>query len=188
MNAALGNALLALARRAITERLGRDPGPEPASGADVVEELARPGATFVTLKIAGDLRGCIGTLRAHRPLREDCTRNAIAAAFEDPRFPPLSGQELSSVRIEISVLSPSRPFPCKDEADACARLVRGVHGVILYCHGHRATFLPQVWEQLPDPKSFLAALRRKAGLPLDAWDSDMELQVYEVEHVEEERS
>lgn len=187
MNAALGRALLDMARGAIAERLDAEPPREVPPDAETAEALARPGAVFVTLAIGGELRGCIGSLQAHRPLGRDCRSNAVAAAFEDPRFPPLSRRELSDTRVEVSVLSPPRPFPCSDEADARARLVAGKHGVILSFRGHRATFLPQVWEQLPDPSSFLAALKRKAGLPANFWDPGVELEVYEVEHVEEEK-
>lgn len=189
MTPELGNALLSIARNAIENAL--EPASAPAPRFDdprLVQELTHSGAVFVTLTIDGSLRGCIGSLSAHRPLAEDCSHNAVAAALEDPRFPPLWKKELDRIKIEVSRLSPARKFPCTSESDACARLIPGRHGVILSWHGHRATFLPQVWEQLPDPHSFLVELRKKAGLPGDFWAPDLELEVYEVEHVEESRN
>lgn len=188
MTPGLGDALLAIARSAIAERLGLDVQVPTVAESEVREVLARHGATFVTLAIGGVLRGCVGSLAAHRPLERDCAENACAAAFDDRRFPALSRQEMTSVRVEVSLLEPSRPFPCADEADACARLVPGRDGVILSCGSRRATFLPQVWEQLPEPREFLAALKRKAGLPAEGWPAGLHLEVYAVEHVAEEEA
>lgn len=187
MNGGIGPCLLELARRSIAEVLGTiaPPSEEPSDPA-LEERLARPGAVFVTLKRDGELRGCIGSLQAHRSLREDCASNAVAAAFEDPRFPPVSPGELAGIRIEVSILSPPVPFPCASESDACARLVPGTDGVVLSWRGRRATFLPQVWEQLPDPRQFLSALRRKAGIQPDLWDEDTRLEIYRVESFEED--
>lgn len=172
----LGFALLTIARNAIDTRFGHD--------ADTVTshpELSHPGATFVTLTQNGQLRGCIGSLEAHRPLAKDVAENAIAAAFHDPRFPPLKGEELERTRVEVSLLEPSEAIDFVDEADAIAQLRPGVDGVIL-THGHRrATFLPQVWEALPDPRKFLAQLKLKAGLSADFWDEKISLARYAVQ-------
>ena len=172
----LGEALLALARAAIGVRLGvAADAAAPAHAA-----LAAPGATFVTLRQGAELRGCIGTLEAHRPLGVDVQANAVAAALLDPRFPPLATGELAATSIEVSLLGASEPLPVMHEDDALARLRAGLDGVILACGGRRATFLPQVWEQLPDPREFLAALKRKAGLPGDFWSPQVTLARYSV--------
>ena len=171
----LGEVLLTLARAAIGDRLGVAAGAAPTHAA-----LAADGATFVTLRLGGELRGCIGTLEAHRALGADVRANAVAAAFRDPRFAPLTAGEFTAMAIEVSVLGRSEPLAAADERDALVRLRPGVDGVIL-AHGHRrATFLPQVWEQLPDPREFLAALKRKAGLPDDFWDTRVTLARYAV--------
>jgi len=187
MNQNLGNALLVIARNAITEAIGASRYTQaiPEFDPEIMDMLMQPGAVFVTLTIDGDLRGCVGSLRAHRSLLDDCFENAIAAALHDTRFLPVTSLELKLIRIEVSVLSTAEPFPCADEADACARLIPREQGVILNCHGHCATFLPQVWEQLPDPRDFLSALKHKAGLPHEFWDHSLHLSVYHVEHVEE---
>ena len=112
----------------------------------------------VTLTQAGSLRGCIGSLEAHRPLGEDVAGNALSAAFRDPRFQPLSVDELTRTRIEVSLLEAAQPFAFSDEADALARLRPGVDGLILHYGQRRATFLPQVWESLPKPRQFLQQL------------------------------
>ena len=178
-----GLILLPLARSAIVHRLGPT-GQAPAVAVKRAAWLEEPGASFVTLTSGrlpgGPLRGCIGTLEAHRPLREDVEANAVAAATRDPRFPPLSRAELEDAIVEVSVLSAPTALPVADEAELLARLRPGVDGVILSDAGHRATFLPQVWEQLPDPADFLARLRRKAGLPADYWGRDVVVETYTV--------
>ncbi len=148
--------------------------------------LQEEGAAFVTLTLHGNLRGCIGSLVAHRPLALDIQQNALAAAFEDPRFPPVSEKELAFLEIEISVLSPSQPLSFESPEDLLQKLQPEIDGVVL-AHGyHRATFLPQVWEQLPDPEEFLGHLCRKAGLPANAWRwPDIEISTYHVEKFEE---
>jgi AmmeMemoRadiSam system protein A len=171
----LGRALLALARNAIGERFGLVPAPVEA-----LPELATPGATFVTLTESGELRGCIGSLRAERPLGEDVQANAQAAAFADPRFPPLARHEFGHVRIEVSLLGEAEFMNFADEADALAQLRPHVDGVILFHGCRRATFLPQVWESLPDPARFLAQLKMKAGLSPALWDDRIMLARYEV--------
>ena len=171
----LGDVLLQQARAAIAREFGL-----PAEGAGH-PGLAEPGACFVTLTLDGALRGCIGSLVAHRALGEDVRANACAAAFSDPRFPPLSAAEFARVRVEVSLLSAAEPFPVADEADACARLVPHEDGVILQWGSQRSTFLPQVWAQLPEPAQFLAQLKRKAGLPADFWAPELRLSRYRVQ-------
>ena len=172
---ALGAALLARARNAIAAALGLATGPEPDH-----PELGAPGATFVTLRLAGALRGCIGTLTAERALHADVRRHAHAAAFEDPRFAPVAREEFAQLQIEVSVLGAAEPLDVASEAEARRALRRGVDGVVLEWRGRRATFLPQVWEQLPQPASLLNALKLKAGLPPDFWAEDLRLARYEV--------
>lgn len=175
MSSDLGECLLGLARGAIAARLGL-----PERCVPDLPELARPGATFVTLTQAGELRGCIGTLEAHRPLRDDVRANALAAAFRDPRFPPLERREFERTRVEVSLLTAPRPIEIASEQDLVSRLRPGIDGVILSSGTHRATFLPQVWESLPDARQFLAHLKHKAGLAPDYWDDRVQVSLYEV--------
>ncbi|HEY7758392.1 MAG TPA: AmmeMemoRadiSam system protein B [Burkholderiales bacterium] len=138
------------------------------------------GACFVTLTRHGKLRGCIGTLQAHRKLLDDVKANAKAAAFLDPRFEPLTATEFKSTLVEISLLSAAEPIAFAGEAQAIAALRPNLDGVILECGRNRGTFLPQVWEQIPDPREFLAHLKRKAGLAPDFWADDVRLSRYTV--------
>lgn len=179
----LGEALLVRARNAIAAEFDMPPQPEPAH-----PQLAEPGATFVTLTRDGDLRGCIGSLEAWRPLAGDILANARAAAFRDPRFPPLARAELPATRIEVSLLGAAEPIPCADEADALRQLRPGVDGVIFECGGRRATFLPQVWDSLPERKDFLAHLKQKAGFAPDFWSPEVRLSRYEVRKWKEQAS
>lgn len=181
-----GAVLLAIARQTLEETLGATGSHQaPPAISDPMDEhpwLAEPGATFVTLRRAdGELRGCIGSLEAARPLLEDLRHNALAAARRDPRFPRVEADELGALSLEVTVLDPPRPFPIRDEADALARLRPGVDGLVLGWGRHRATFLPQVWESLPEPRDFLAQLKRKAGMATDFWHPDIELRRYTVE-------
>jgi len=171
----LGTALLALARGAIGAEFGA---PERAVAPH--EALAAPGATFVTLRQEGALRGCIGSLEARRSLGADVRANAVAAAFRDPRFAPLVVHEFHATTIEVSLLSASVELAFVDEADAVVQLRPGIDGVILEAGRRRATFLPQVWEQLPEPREFLAALKHKAGLPEDYWSAQVRVARYTV--------
>ena len=170
-----GRILIPLARAAIGRELGHD---LPAA-ADAAW-LRAPGATFVTLTADGQLRGCIGTLEAHRPLLEDVTANAVAAAFRDPRFQPLGRDEFTAVAIEVSLLSAMEILHSDDEAGALAQLRPEIDGVALQYGHHRSTFLPQVWEQLPDRTEFIAQLKYKAGLPPDFWSNELKLSRYTV--------
>jgi AmmeMemoRadiSam system protein A len=172
----LGEALLVRARNAIGGEFGLLPRAEEDD-----PRLHEPGATFVTLTQQGELRGCIGSLEAHRLLNLDVRQNAIAAAFRDPRFAPLAREEFERTRVEVSLLSRAEAMNCVDEDDALRQLRPGRDGVILEYGRHRSTFLPQVWESLPEPRQFLAQLKRKAGLPPNLWDRDMRLSRYEVE-------
>jgi AmmeMemoRadiSam system protein A len=171
----LGAALIATARGAIDAAFGR-----PEARVRPHAALDRPGATFVTLKQDGELRGCIGSLEAHRLLAIDVRRNALAAAFSDPRFPPLVAQELDVTTVEVSLLSPASRVEVADEEDLLARLDPGVDGIVLELGRRRATFLPQVWETLPDPRDFIGALKRKAGMPANFWSPEMRVSRYTV--------
>lgn len=129
------------------------------------DELLKLGASFVTLQRYDQLRGCIGKLEATRPLVEDVAENAFAAAFRDPRFPPLSEAERDGLEMDISVLSSPEAIAFASEPALLAQLQPGVDGLIIQAGQRRATFLPSVWQQLPDPESFLRHLKLKAGLP-----------------------
>lgn len=175
MSTERGPTLLAIARRAIAETLG-----EPAPAFDDAAWLDEPGATFVTLMQRGELRGCIGSLAAERPLREDLASNARAAAFRDPRFAPLTRREFTGITVEVSLLSPLEALSFESETHLLSLLRPGVDGVLLEHRWQRGTFLPQVWEQLPEPKSFLEHLKRKAGLPAGFWAHDIRISRYTV--------
>jgi AmmeMemoRadiSam system protein A len=174
-NTELGAALLRLARAAIGEKLGQ---PAPADASH--EKLHEPGATFVTLTQRGQLRGCIGSLEAHRALLHDVRENALAAAFRDPRFSPLSVEEFEFTSVEVSLLTPAAPMAFRDEADFMAQLRPGVDGIVFQYGRHRSTFLPQVWESLPEPDQFMQQLKRKAGLPPNFWHETVSISRYEV--------
>lgn len=155
-----GAELIRIARGSIREAFGLDAWPR----ADA-EWLREPGATFVTLRQGEELRGCIGSLEARRALGDDVAANARAAAFADPRFVPLSHHELDVTSIEVSLLSPSEPLPFATVAELFAKVVPGEDGIVIESGARRATFLPQVWDVLPEPRDFFGELARKAGLP-----------------------
>ena len=171
----LGRALVALARDAIGSRFGR-------AAAETLHDpaLDRPGATFVTLTQEAGLRGCVGSLEARRALSVDVSANAIAAAFHDPRFAPLAAHEFGITSVEVSLLSPQEAMAFADEGDLLRQLRPGVDGIVLQHGQRRATFLPQVWETLPEPRQFVAALKRKAGLREDFWAPDVKAARYTV--------
>ncbi|MBF0183436.1 MAG: AmmeMemoRadiSam system protein B [Magnetococcales bacterium] len=177
--------LAGVARLHLNRILRGQAGVQPEALTTRVAALAQPGACFVTLTRQGQLRGCIGSLQAHRPLANDLLDNAQAAALRDPRFPPVSAEELAALRIEVSLLSAPQPFPYSSPEDLLQRLQPGVHGVILSKGGRRATFLPQVWEQLPEAQSFLQHLCQKAGLSADCWREMPEISVYTVQKIVE---
>jgi len=182
MSADKGSVLIALARHAIADRLGiRSPAPD----IEAADWLQSQAATFVTLTMHGSLRGCIGTLAAYRPLLDDVQANAVAAAFHDPRFPALQVDEFGAIQVEVSLLSAMQPLFVSDESEACANIRPGLDGVVLEYGAHKGTFLPQVWEQLPEPAQFMAHLKLKAGLPADFWHPDMRLFTYQVDKFKE---
>ena len=177
-----GRKLLQIARASISAALG--PGPE--GGAPAAEEpwLKEWRASFVTLMQGEELRGCVGTLEAQRPLAADVAENARAAAFQDTRFKPLARDEFARTEIEVSLLSAPKRLRFEDHADLIARLRPGVDGVILEQgdekSGKRATFLPQVWEGLPDPEQFIVHLKQKAGIPQNASTQSCRVKRYTV--------
>lgn len=177
-----GSFLLRLAREVIAERLGLAGGEPPLPRGCDPGLLNRPRGVFVTLKQEGKLRGCIGSLNAQQPLLAGVRQNALHAAFGDPRFPPLTAAELETVRIEVSVLTALRPLEYGEAVELPALLRPGRDGVLLEKGGCSATFLPQVWEQLPNPVTFLEHLCLKAGLPADAWrQGGMQVKTYQVQ-------
>lgn len=170
-----GSTLLPIARAAIATALGR----AQAAIEDALW-LQAFGACFVTLTQHAQLRGCIGTLIAHRTLLSDIKANAAAAALHDPRFSPLTLVELERTEIEVSLLSPMQAMRFDNEAHALAQLQPGIDGVVLEYGRHRSTFLPQVWDQLPTASDFIAHLKQKAGLPVDFWAEGVRLHRYTV--------
>lgn len=195
-----GSALCQIARSAIAQRIGvvnphfdtpvKVIRPDPVSAEHLGYQnsaswLNTHRATFVTLTQHGALRGCIGSLTAYQPLRDDVAANAVGAAIRDPRFSPLPPAELADTRIEVSVLSEPEPLPFVDRADLLSRLRPGVDGLVLEFGNHRGTFLPQVWDSLPDPRDFLAQLVLKAGLPAGWWDNNTTISRYGVTAFEE---
>lgn len=170
-----GQILLNLARGAIESAFGM-----PSPAITDADWLHQPGATFVTLTRQGNLRGCIGALEAYRPLCEDVCQNALAAAFHDPRFSPLESRELADLKVEVSLLSHQQPISFTDETDALNQLRPDIDGVVFEVGTHRSTFLPQVWEQLSSPQSFMAHLKRKAGLAENFWSPEVKLYRYTV--------
>ena len=178
-------ALLTLARETIARHL-RGEGSPPVDMDAVSEGLRRDGASFVTLTKDGALRGCIGSLEPRRPLVLDVRENAVAAAFHDPRFPPVSTEELGDLRVQVSVLSVPQPLSYDGPKDLIAKLRPGVDGVVIESGWNRATFLPQVWEKLPDPHQFLEHLCLKAYLSADAYRRPgLDVYTYQVEKFEE---
>lgn len=177
-----GRILLPIARAAISHALN-----VPCAADETAPWLAEHGACFVTLTQYGELRGCIGTLQAHRSLLTDVKSNAVSAAMRDPRFMPLSVEELDITTVEISLLSPTIAMDVRDEADALAQMRPKVDGIVFEYGNYRSTFLPQVWEDLVQPRLFLAMLRRKAGLPDDFWEEGVKLSRYTVTKWSEKR-
>ena len=184
-----GQWLVKLARRTLaehfekkmpqTDRLALD-----AALADACYQVKC--GTFVTLTLNKQLRGCIGSLTSDEPIRTGVRRNAINAAFHDPRFPPLSAADFDKVQIEVSILSEPQQLTYRNSDDLVAKLRSGVDGVIVRKGHASATFLPQVWEQLPEPHDFLSHLCTKAGLAADAWrQTRLEISTYQVQHFAE---
>jgi uncharacterized protein len=172
--------LLELARASIDSALQRGE-LVPYSREPMHAELHRPAASFVTLRIGDDLRGCCGTVEASRPLCEDVWSNAWAAAFADPRFPPLTIDEWLDTRLQISVLSEPARCDVGSEAELLEVLRPGIDGLVLQHGARRGTFLPAVWEQLPAPADFVRHLKMKAGWPVNFWPADMQVWRYTTE-------
>ena len=143
------------------------------------------GAAFVTLKHKQSLRGCIGSIIAHRSLYNDIVHNAVAAAFEDPRFYPLSESELSHVEVEVSVLSKAEILEYEDFSDLLQKVRPDIDGLIINYNGSQGTFLPQVWEQLKTPREFLEHLSMKAGLTPSVYEKHPMIYRYGVDAIEE---
>ena len=174
-----GQLLISLARASIAEALGY-PSKTINTSPEDTNWLKQDAACFVTLTLNEQLRGCIGSLEAHRPLLNDIQHNARAAAFEDPRFRPLSSTEFEDIEIEVSLLSPMHPLTFETELEALEQLQPGIDGVIFEYGRYRSTFLPQVWEQLPSTRDFMAHLKQKAGLGADFWADEIRLSRYSV--------
>ena len=185
-----GRLLIRLARQTIARRLDQPLAGEDAAiraGADPA--LRRPSGTFVTLKINGQLRGCIGSLEPREAIFESVRSNAINAAFRDWRFSSLKVDELEKVQIEVSILTPPAPLAYRNADELKALLRPGIDGLIIRKAHHSATFLPQVWEQLPRVEDFLSHLCRKAGMAADAWrQGDLVVQTYQVAAFEETKA
>jgi AmmeMemoRadiSam system protein A len=173
-----GRVLVGLAREAI---LAGEAFPRAVLREWGEEWLRATAASFVTLRDAGELRGCIGTVDAHRALGDDVAHNAYAAAYRDTRFPPLTPDVRDRLEVEVSVLSGRVPVVAASEEALAQALRPGIDGVVIEYGQLRATFLPQVWESLPDPIDFLAELRRKARLPSRFWHPQLKVSRYTVE-------
>lgn len=187
--------MLSTEEQAVLLDLARDAVVHAARGEDlpaidldrVSDRLRRDGASFVTLNKDERLRGCIGSLEARRPLALDVQKNAVGAAIRDPRFPPVSAEELDDLTVEVSVLGRPEPLPYEGVEDLCGKLRPGVDGVVIERGWHRATFLPQVWEKLTGERQFLQRLCLKAGLAPDAYSSgDLDVYTYQVEKFKEQ--
>lgn len=177
--------LLRIARRAMECGVRRENLPA-VDETDLSSPLREHGASFVTLTIHGELRGCIGTLEARQPLARDVCEHAVAAALEDPRFPPVREDELSRIQIEVSRLTRPIQLEYKDAADLLTKLRPFVDGVILRDGFRRATFLPQVWEKIPDTADFLNHLCLKIGVDANRWrNQHLEVFLYQVEEFHE---
>lgn len=176
--------LLAVAESSISYSLHHTPSghyEDTIDPRDYSDILNQKRATFVTLEISNNLRGCIGTLEAIRPLVIDVAHNAREAAFHDPRFPPLTEKELEQLDIHLSILGQAEPMQFKNEADLLSQLRPGVDGLILSEGMRRATFLPTVWDTLNDPEIFFQHLKQKAGLPTNYWSDTLKIFRYDTE-------
>jgi hypothetical protein len=171
-----GDRLVDLARDAIRHEIG---GPAPVRPEG--PWFAAPAATFVTVTRGGVLHGCIGSIAPRRPLAEDVERNALAAAFADPRSERFRAAWLPEMGVEVTLLSPLERLAFTDEADARRRVVPFVDGLVLSYGPYRGTFLPQVWDSLPTVEAFLGELKRKAGLPHDFWEPGVEIHRFHVQ-------
>jgi len=172
--------LIDTARRAISYGLAENL-TLPLDAKEFDSSLQQHRASFVTLHLNENLRGCIGTLEAYQPLISDVAQNAFSAAFRDPRFPPMSQKEFPHLHYHISILTPPSPLTVTSEADLLNQLRPNIDGIIIQEGMKRGTFLPSVWEQLPDKKSFLTQLKLKAGFSPNYWSDNITIERYEVE-------
>ena len=176
-----GQILLKIARQAIENHLNGEVKPS-INLDDYPSSLTKKGACFVTLTMHGVLRGCIGSIEASQPLINDVQDRAVGAAFNDPRFPELKLDEYPDLKIEVSRLTPPKKLRYSTPEDLVDKLRPGIDGVILRYNFKRATFLPQVWEGLPDPEQFLGRLCMKMGLDPAAWrDQQLDVEIYQAE-------
>jgi len=185
-----GQRLIQVARRTIAAKLGTLEDPENlVPDRDLADPAFREKrGTFVTIKLKGQLRGCMGCLTPSESILEGIQRNAINSSFNDPRFPALSASELNQARIDISILTEPCELEYNGGEDLLVKLRRNIDGVTIKKGGARATFLPQVWEQLPRTEDFLAHLCRKAGLPPDEWRrGELGVSIYQVQYFNEDR-
>lgn len=187
LGAAQRATLIEVARRSIEHGLAYGH-PLQVSPSEYHRELKAVRASFVTLEIAGQLRGCIGHLEAVQPLVVDVAENAFAAAFRDPRFAPLTAAEWPRVSLHLSILSRPQPLEFSDEADLLRQIRPGEDGLILQDGPNRGTFLPSVWDSLPDPAEFLTHLKRKAGLAANHWSPRVEVWRYTTESFGEDET
>jgi len=177
--------LLTAARLSIVEALSGKKG-RGEYRKTIDQELLKPGASFVTLTLHGALKGCIGTLKAYQPLLQDVCEHAVAAALDDYRFAPVKLSELNTIEIEVSWLTEPKPLAYSDAHDLVSKLRPLVDGVTLRDGYHQATFLPQVWEELPQPEEFLTHLCMKMGVNGNTWRTKkLSVEVYQVEHFSE---
>ena len=179
------NLLLQLARKAIEDVVLQEKRND-LEPSEIPERLIEPAATFVTLTVAGELRGCVGGLEPSMPLYQDVMEHAVAAATRDFRFPPVQQSELDGIKIEISRLTPLKRLDYSDPDQLMNLLQPHVDGVLIRHQGLRATFLPQVWEKLPAPEMFLGQLCKKMGVPADFWKLNrLDVFTYQVEEFQE---
>jgi len=177
--------LLSLARRSIENYANGEPAP-PVELKGLSQRLRDQGASFVTLTCHGYLRGCIGTLEPYQSLTEDVREHAIAAASQDYRFPPVQTNEIKDIKIEISCLTRPEPLEYKNPDELLSKLRPNIDGVVIQDGMRRATFLPQVWEKIPDPQEFLEELCMKMGCRPDLWrKKKMDVFTYQVEEFHE---
>ncbi len=179
------DVLIDVARASISHGLKHNR-PVEIDPAQFSEALNQPRASFVTLKIAGQLRGCIGRLEAEGPLVQGVAHNAYAAAFADPRFEPLTELEYPQIDVHIAVLTPPQPMTFEGEDDLLRQLRPGVDGLVLEAGRCRGTFLPAVWQTLTDPRRFLDQLKVKAGLASNAWPDDLHISRYTCESISQD--
>ena len=177
--------LIAAARASLAFGVENGRAPKATLGAGLSPSLTAMRASFVTLKIGDNLRGCVGSVGARRPLLVDVAANAYKAGFADPRFGPLTREEIQSLTIDIAVLSTPRPIRFTDEADLLRQVRPDVDGLILEAGDHRSVFLPSVWDRFPKPEAFVKQLKRKAGLAPDDWSDELRVFRYAAERFRE---